>query len=124
MAGTLTPAQGRGHKGHSAIDQATQQVIEMELITMNQRPALDLFLDARWCFDLMVEACHNMVCRQHGAADDYLHLHAQTHRSMKYYVRHKYGSTRITIHLISTHGMVQVKVRPTRPFDTLLCQIR
>ncbi len=32
-----------------------------------------------------------MACRQHGAADDYLRLHAQTHRSMKYYVCHKYG---------------------------------
>jgi len=39
----------------------------------------------------MVEACHNMACRCHGAANDYLCLHAQTHHSMKYYVRHKYG---------------------------------
>jgi len=90
IAKTLTPAQGGGRKGRSAIDQATQQVIETEIVTLNQRSALDLFLDARWCFDLMVEACHNMACRRHGAADDYLRLHAQTHRSMKYYVRHKY----------------------------------
>jgi len=33
---TLTPAQGGGHKGHSAIDQATQQVIKTELIKLNQ----------------------------------------------------------------------------------------
>jgi len=52
---------------------------------------LDLFLDLRHCFDYMVEACHNMECRRHGAADDYLRLHAQTHRMMRYYVRHKYG---------------------------------
>ncbi len=91
LAHTLTPAQGGGRKGRSAIDQATQQVIETELIKLQQRPALHLFLDARWCFDLMVEACHNMACRRHGAADDYLKLHAQTHRLMKYYVRHKYG---------------------------------
>jgi len=39
----------------------------------------------------MVEACHNMACQRHGAADDYLRLHAQTHRTMKYYVRHKHG---------------------------------
>ncbi len=89
--GTLTPAQGGGRKGRSAIDQATQQVIKTELIKLNQKSALNLFLDARWCFDLMVEACHNMACRHHGAADDYLRLHAQTHRTMKYYVWHKYG---------------------------------
>jgi len=39
----------------------------------------------------MVKACHNMACRRHGSADDYLCLHAQTHRSMKYFVQHKYG---------------------------------
>jgi len=88
---TLTPVQGGGRKGRSAIDQATQQVIEHELVHLNQRPALDLFLDLRHCFDYMVEACHNMACRRHGAADDYLRLHAQTHRLMRYYVRHKYG---------------------------------
>jgi len=90
-AKTLTEAQGGGHKGHSAIDQATQQIIEAELIKLNQQLAIDLFLDVRHCFDLMVEACHNMACRRQGAADNYLHLHAQTHRLMKYYVRHKYG---------------------------------
>jgi len=90
-AGTLTSAQGGGRKGRSTIDQATQQIIETELIKLSQKPAIDLFLDARWCFDLMVEACHNMVCRRQGDADDYLRLHAQTHRTMKYYVRHKYG---------------------------------
>jgi len=90
-ANTLTPAQGGGRKGRSAIDQATQQVIETELIKLNQSAAIDMFLDARWCFDLMVEACHKMACRRQGAADDYLKLHAQTHRTMKYYVRHKHG---------------------------------
>jgi len=90
-AQTLTPTQGGGRKGRSAIDQATQQVVETELVHLQQRLALDLFLDLRHCFDYMVEACHNMACRRHGAADDYLRLHAQTHRLMRYYVRHKYG---------------------------------
>jgi len=39
----------------------------------------------------MVEACHNLVCRRHGAADDYLRLHAKTHQLMRYFVRHKFG---------------------------------
>jgi len=46
QAQALTPAQGGGRKGQSAIDQATQQVIETELINLNQCPALDMFLDA------------------------------------------------------------------------------
>jgi len=90
-AHTLTPDQGGGRKGRSAIDQALQLVAESEIVRMNQRPTVDLFLDARHCFDLMVEACHNMACRRHGATEDYLRLHAQTHRLMKYYVRHKFG---------------------------------
>jgi len=77
-ANTLSPVQGGGCKGGSAIDQATQQIIETDLIKLNQRTAMDMFLDARWCFDLMVEACHNMACRRHGAANDYLQLHKPT----------------------------------------------
>jgi len=88
---TLTPVQGGGHKGHSAINQATQQVVETEIVHLNQCPALEMFLDLRHCFDYMVEACHNMACHCHGAADDYLCLHTQTHCLMHYYVRHKYG---------------------------------
>ncbi len=79
---TLTPLQGGGRKGRSAIDQATQQVVETEIVTLNQRTALDLFLDLRHCFDYMVEACHNLACRRHGADDACLCLHAQTHRLM------------------------------------------
>jgi len=91
MAHTLTPVQGGGHKGHSAIDQAMQQIIEMELIKLIQRSAINLFLDTHHCLDVMVEACHNMACHQHGTADNYLQLHAQIHCLMKYYKCHKYG---------------------------------
>ncbi len=91
MAHTLTPVQGSGCKGHSTINQATQKIIEMELIKLNQRPAIDLFLDTHHCFDLMVEACHNMACHRRGATDNYLCLHAQMHHLMKHHVCHKYG---------------------------------
>jgi len=77
---TLTPLQGGSHKGHSAIDRATQQVVETEIVTLNQQTVLDFFLDLRHCFDYMVEACHNLACWRHGADDAYLRLHAQTHR--------------------------------------------
>jgi len=79
---TLTPVQGGGRKGHSTINQVTQQVVETEIVHLNQRSAIDMFLDLRHCFDYMVKACHNMVCRCHGAADKYLWLHAQTHKLM------------------------------------------
>jgi len=90
-AGTLVHAQGGGRKGHSAIDRATQQIVETEISHLNQRSALNLYLDLRMCFDLMVEACHNLACRCHGAVDEYLHLHACTHQLMCYYVQHKFG---------------------------------
>jgi len=90
-AGMLAHEQGGGRKGRSAIDQATQQIIETEVIHLNQVSAIDLYLDLRTCFDLMVEACHNLACRRHGATDAYLRLHARTHQSMKYYIRHKFG---------------------------------
>jgi len=46
QAHALTPVQGGGCKGCSAINQATQQVIETKNIHVNQRPAIHLFLDA------------------------------------------------------------------------------
>jgi len=91
QAGTLVEAQGGGCKGRSAVDQATQQIIETEIMHMNQTPTIDLYLDLRTCFDLMVEACHNLACRCHGATDAYLKLHACTHQVMWYYVQHKFG---------------------------------
>jgi len=71
-AGTLVHAQGGGRKGQSAINQATQQIIEMEIIHLNQEPAMDLYLDLQMCFNLMVETCHNLACHCHGAEDAYL----------------------------------------------------
>jgi len=90
-AGTLIDEQGGGRKGRSAIDQATQQIVETELVHFQQKTHIDLYLDLRTCFDLMVEACHNLACRRHGAADEYLRLHAKTHQLMRYFVRHKFG---------------------------------
>jgi len=89
--GQLVHEQGGGRKGRSAIDQATQQIVETEITHLNQWTTLDLYLDLRMCFDLMVEACHNLACRRHGAEDAYLRLHARTHQLMQYFVRHKYG---------------------------------
>jgi len=91
QAKTLIYEQGGGCKGCSAIDQAMQQIVENEIIHMNQKPTIDLYLDLQMCFDLMVEACHNSACHQHGAADAYLHLHAWTHQLMRYFVCHKFG---------------------------------
>jgi len=90
-AGTLAVAQGGGQKGWSAIDQATQQVLKTELVHLQQTSTIDLYLDLKVCFDMMVEACHNLACRRHGADVAYLHLHARTHQLMRYYVRHKFG---------------------------------
>jgi len=89
--GELAIEQGGGRKGRSAIDQATQQIVETESIHFDQRQALDLYLDLKACFDMMVKACHNLACRRHGADVAYLRLHAQTHQLMRYYVRHKFG---------------------------------
>jgi len=61
-AGQLAREQGGGRKGRSAIDQATQQIVETESLHLNQRMAIDLYLDLKACFDMMIEACHNLAC--------------------------------------------------------------
>jgi len=91
QAGTLVYEAGGGRKGRSAIDQATQQIIETKLVHFSQWMTIDLYLDLCTCFDLMVKACHNLACCHHGAANDYLRLHARMHQLMKYFVWHKFG---------------------------------
>jgi len=88
FAGTLVDSQGGGWKGRSAINQVTQQILEAEAIHLNQRPALNIYLDLHACFDMIVEACHNLACWCHGANIEYLWLHAWTHQLMCYYVHH------------------------------------
>ena len=41
----LAYEQEGGQKGGSAIDQATQQIIETETIHLNQTPTINLYLD-------------------------------------------------------------------------------
>jgi len=47
QARTLVMAQGGGQKDHSTIDQATQQVLETEIIHLHQEPVIDLYLNLR-----------------------------------------------------------------------------
>jgi len=90
-AGMLTPTQGGGQKGRSAIDQAVEHIVETEIVHLRQQPSIDIYLNLCTCFDLMVEACHNLACHCHGVDVAYLRLYAKTHQAMKYYVRHKFG---------------------------------
>jgi len=89
--GTLVYAQGGGRKGHSAINQVVQQIVENKIVHLWQQSTIDIYLDLQTCFDLMVEACHNLACHRHSADIVYLCLHAQMHQAMKYYVWHKFG---------------------------------
>jgi len=91
QAGTLVHTQGGSCKGHSAINQAVQHIVENETVHFHQQPSIDLYLDLHMCFDLMVKACRNLACHHHGADNAYLCLHVKTHQAMKYYVRHKFG---------------------------------
>jgi len=62
QAGMLVHTQGGGQKGRSAIDQAMQHIVENKIIHLCQQPSIDIYLDLRTCFDLMVKACHNLTC--------------------------------------------------------------
>jgi len=65
-----------------------------EIICLMKYLAINLDLDALACFDLMIEACHNLSCLSQGADPRYIKLHAQTHYRAKYYPKHSYGVSR------------------------------
>jgi len=63
----LTPYQGGGHKGRSAIDLACKKVAAYDYVTVTRTPAANFEYDLKHCFDNMYEACQNLSCWQHGA---------------------------------------------------------
>jgi len=85
------------------------QITGHDISTSFRNSHLNLGLKRRVENALMVKVCHNMACHCHGAADDYLRLHAQTHCLMKYFVRHKYGVSKDfnTFDLHPWHGAGQ-----------------
>jgi len=66
--------------------------------------------DAAACFDCMIEAPNNLACLQHGADPQYIKLHAQTQKELRYHLKHKYRvSTEYNKHSTNRpwHGMSQ-----------------
>jgi len=71
----LTDSQGGGWKGRSMIDLAVKKVVTYEYIWINHEEAINIELDAKACFDMMVELCQNLACLSHGANPLYIRLH-------------------------------------------------
>jgi len=76
----LTPYQGGGRRGRSAIDMACKKVAAYDFVTIMCTTAAHFEYDLKQCFDNMNEACANLSCMQHGADKRYIRLHAQTQR--------------------------------------------
>jgi len=87
----LTPYQGGGCRGHSAIDMACKKVAAYDFITITQTTAAHFEYDLKQCFNNMNEACVNLSCMQHRADKRYIQLHAQTQCQQRYHVKHAYG---------------------------------
>jgi len=87
----LTIAQGGGRKGCSAIDQAVQHIVETKIVHLRQQPSINIYLDLRTCFNLMVKACHSLSCLCYRADPAYVKLRAQTQHATHYHVKHSHG---------------------------------
>jgi len=87
----LTPYQGGGRRGCSAIDLACKKVAAYDYITIMRTTAANFEYNLKQCFDNMNEVCMNLSCLQHGADPWYIWLHAQTQRLQCYHVKHAYG---------------------------------
>jgi len=124
VAGTLAMSQSGSRKGRSAIDQAMQQVIETETIHLTQCTALDLYLNLKACFDMMIEACHNLACHHHGADKAYLQLHACTHQPCATTYDTSLECLATTTHLHNIHGMALAREQWMLPSGILSCPIR
>jgi len=87
----LTPYQGGGRCGQSAIDLACKKVAAYDYITVMHTPAANFKYNLKQCFDNMNEVCKNLSCMQHGVDLRYIWLHAQTQHQQRYHVKHAYS---------------------------------
>jgi len=87
----INDSQGGGRPGRSAIDLAITKVLSYEIAETLRLRVIIVDNDAKACFDRMLEAPNNLACLQHGADPQYVKLHAQTQRELRYHLKHKYG---------------------------------
>ncbi len=87
----LPDEQGGGRRDRAAIDGALAKVLAYDIIRMRRLSAINIDNDAKACYDRIIEPLSNMTMRRHGAPIDILRLHAQTHKSMRYHVKHHRG---------------------------------
>jgi len=87
----LTPYQGGGQRGHSAIDLACKKVVAYEYVTFNRITAANFEYDLKQCFDNMNKVCAKLSCLQHGTDPQYIWLHAQTQKLQCYHIKHAYS---------------------------------
>jgi len=91
QAQRINDSQGGGCPGRSAIDLAITKVLSYEIAETLRLQVIIVDNDAKACFDRMLEAPNNLACLQHGADPQYIKLHAQTQRELRYHLKHKYG---------------------------------
>ncbi len=76
------------------IDLACKKVVTYDILQTTKEEVADLFTNLEGCFDQMIENCQNLSCQQHDANPSYLKLHAQTHRQLKYFVKHVFSESK------------------------------
>jgi len=90
-ADRIHDSQGGGQPGRSAIDLACKKIVLYDHVHITRTNAIDISKDVTKCFDRMIKACMNLLCRQQGADVQYLKLHAAMQQHMRYYVKHVTG---------------------------------
>jgi len=68
-----------------------QKLVLYDHIHITWTTAINISKDVAHCFDHMIEACMNLLCRQQGADINYLKPHALLQQSFQYYVKHVQG---------------------------------
>jgi len=97
----LTPYQGGGQRGCSAIDLACKKVAAYDYITITHTMAANFEYDLKQCFDNINKVCENLSCLQHGTDQWYIWLHAQTQCLQCYHVKHAYRISKTTTNTLS-----------------------
>jgi hypothetical protein len=107
---TTSHEQAGGRPGRRSIEEALQTTITYDICNLLHLTGGITYNDAKSCYDRIPENLSNIAAMKQGLSPKIAGLHAQTHQTVKYYAKHKAGTSTLFNQHSSTqqfHGVGQ-----------------
>jgi hypothetical protein len=100
---TTSQEQAGGRPGRRSIEEALQTTITYDICNLLHLTGGITYNDAKSCYDRIPENLSNIAAMKQGLSPKIANLHAQTHKTTKYYAKHKEGTSTLFNQHSHTH---------------------